>query len=793
MSLIPGSASPVCTASIASLGASEVASDIDSTSAAARGLLLFDWLMARKAAEAHATALADWHHADDAAHRQYQQTRGVYDDAVEALFGGPVDLSEIEDPGPVPVAPERKGMLGPPCPAAIGRTPTEIATAAACGIDLFAVMPTRETQVQPLSPAALEDLIDLLPLCVALVREDSLAQLFSPAAVTIVETGPGPASLQTVTALNELARLIRTAPEEQIALLGAVMGMGLPAATPALAPLVYDSGDTLRHRRANRSQDALPELRRQEPLVILVESRDHLSPQLQALGLPVVALPPLDADLLLAMLRRWCSATGYLHETEIRRRLPAPAALMATSPDGLVYALRQSTTLAVADALRRQAERMQRDQAGTGPCLGELHLPQAVHGPLTQLVADLEAWRVGDLPWSDIETGWLIWGPPGTGKTMLAAALARTAGVPLIAASYAQWQSTGHLGDMQRAARATFDEARNAPNGCILFIDEVDAIGNRSAAGSDRGATYENKVVATLLELLDGVVGREGVIVIGATNRPELVDPALRRPGRLGRILELPLPRPVQIAGMLRHHLGRALPDLDLMPLARQAAGLSAADIAALIRQARTTARAARRPIDSMDLQQALDGLRPRGCAAHREPIAIHEAGHALAHHLLGITRPTAMRLTLGGGMVEVETLVEPQTLVQFEARLQTLLAGRAAERLLLGDVSAGAGGGEGSDLAMATETALRIETVFGLGGQGPLWIPGSAQHLSLDRALAARVRLRLEAAEAAAARLLEPNLDRLRRIAETLMIEEDIEGEALERLLGSEPVVSLS
>ncbi|WP_081698497.1 hypothetical protein [Limimaricola cinnabarinus] len=119
---------------------------------------------------------------------------------------------------------------------------------------------------------------------------------------------------------------------------------------------------------------------------------------------------------------------------------------------------------------------------------------------------------------------------------------------------------------------------------------------------------------------------------------------------------------------------------------------------------------------------------------------------------------------------------------------MQTLLAGRAAERLLLGDVSAGAGGGEGSDLAMATETALRIETVFGLGGQGPLWIPGSAQHLTLDRALAARVRERLEAAETAAGHLLKPHFDTLRRLAHRLLVEEEIEGEALLALLG-EPV----
>ncbi|WP_282027108.1 AAA family ATPase, partial [Limimaricola cinnabarinus] len=619
MSLIPCPTPAACPAPTARFSPPDVVSDLAGPSGTSRGLLLFDWLMARRSATAHTAALADWHRADDAAYRQYQKSKAAVDEAAAAIFGGPFDLPEIEDPGPCPVTPDEDVAFGPPCPAAIGCSAEEVASAVARGVDLYAIAQTSQMPVPPHSPVALEDLIDLLPLCVALAREAHIAQLFSSRAVTIIETGPGPATVKTETAVNELARLVRTAPEEQIALLGAVMHVELPTAIPALGSLIYDSGEGLRHRRGNRPQDALPELRQQEPLVILVESRDQLSPQLQTLDLPIVVLPSLDADLLLAMLRRWCSATGYLHEAEIRDRLPAPAALAATSPDGLVYALRQSTPFAAAEALRRQAERMQRDQGGAGPSFVDLHLPQAVHDPLAQLVADLEAWRAGDLRWTDIETGWLIWGPPGTGKTMLAAALARSAGVPLIAASYAQWQSAGHLGDMQRAARETFEEARRAPSGCILFIDEVDAIGNRSAGGGDRGTAYENKVVATMLELIDGTSGREGVIVVGATNRPELVDPALRRPGRLGRILELPLPRPVQIGGMLRHHLGCDLPDLDLVPLARQAAGLSAADIAALVRQARAMARTTRRTIDGMDLQRALDGLRPQGCAAHRE------------------------------------------------------------------------------------------------------------------------------------------------------------------------------
>ncbi|CAN7442739.1 ATP-binding protein [Pararhizobium sp. LjRoot235] len=138
----------------------------------------------------------------------------------------------------------------------------------------------------------------------------------------------------------------------------------------------------------------------------------------------------------------------------------------------------------------------------------------------------------------------LLSDPPGCGKTSFAAALARTCGVKLVLASAARWQAMGHLGDLLKAMRRAFDDAtKNSTS--ILFIDEFDSFGDRQALSGDN-ASYSRQVVNGLLECMDGVRGREGVIVIGATNFPALIDEALLRPGRLERHCAIPLPEKMQ-------------------------------------------------------------------------------------------------------------------------------------------------------------------------------------------------------------------------------------------------------
>ena len=164
--------------------------------------------------------------------------------------------------------------------------------------------------------------------------------------------------------------------------------------------------------------------------------------------------------------------------------------------------------------------------------------------------------------------------PQGTGKTMFAEALAKSAGVPLVSASFARWQASGngYLGDCLKAMRATFDEARRrAP--CVLLIDEMDAIGNRA---TDKGAhdDYWTAIITGALELLDGTERLEAVLVLGTTNDPGAIDPALLRSGRMDRMLEIRRPDlPAALEGILRHHLGPDLADVDISSLARLALG----------------------------------------------------------------------------------------------------------------------------------------------------------------------------------------------------------------------------
>lgn len=399
-----------------------------------------------------------------------------------------------------------------------------------------------------------------------------------------------------------------------------------------------------------------------------------------------------------------------------------------------------------------------------------------------ELARDLSDWAEGGIGWSEVDRGVLLYGPPGTGKTTFARALGGTCGVPVIYASLARWQSRGHLGDLLRAMRRDFDEARQAAPS-ILFIDEVDAVGDRSRA-EERNRQYHIEVVNGLLECLDGAEAREGVVVVGACNDPSRIDPAVLRAGRLDRIIPIPLPDGPARLGILLHHLRGALPGLELWPVVERTDGWSGADLERLVRDARRRARRDRRGITVADLVASLPTLAPYSPEARRR-VAFHEAGHVivgltvrvgeLRHVSIEEHFDPSAAVRAVGGTVFSGSADEP-TADTVLAWLAVLMAGAAAEEAAFGRRSGGAGGAEGSDLHRATVLAAEMEASLGLG-QGFAYLAPRDPEVLLglvrrDPVVRARVEATLAERYGFALRILSRGRRRLNALAEALLAE---------------------
>lgn len=358
-----------------------------------------------------------------------------------------------------------------------------------------------------------------------------------------------------------------------------------------------------------------------------------------------------------------------------------------------------------------------------GPSLDDLHGFGEAADWGHALAVDLADYRAGKITWSDVDRGIVLSGPPGVGKTIYASALARTCNVLIFVHSLARWQAKGYLNDLLKAMRAAFAEAKeNAP--CILFLDELDSFGDRESV-NDRNAHYTREVINGLLECLDGVTDREGVVVVGATNWPGMIDPAILRPGRLDRHIRIPLPDAFARVGILRHHLGDALPDAALPDIAIRLEGATGAAIEQLARDARRIARRARRPLLVEDVLASLPERVRLSDDMHRR-VCFHEAGHALVGYLLreaSASRPTeakALREVAvdgSGGHTNFDhVLGSERTKEHYLAHITILLAGIAAEQVAFGEHGAGGGGEERSDLHVATMLAASMELSYGLG-----------------------------------------------------------------------------
>ena len=498
------------------------------------------------------------------------------------------------------------------------------------------------------------------------------------------------------------------------------------------------------------------------PVLIVQTSNATLPPDLPVERLQRIALMPVTRDVLVATLCTSHSATGRIDEARVRAALPEDSVLSSISPIRLAFAMRGVTGREVAERLSGSVA-MPKKSAGAEPGLDDFTGAGKALRAARQLVRDLALWRAGTIGWHDLSRSLLVYGPPGTGKTWLARAIGNDANLSVVTGSFAQWQAEGHLGDMLRAMRRSFAEARRETP-AVLIIDEIDAAGSRQ--DSDRhNHNYRVQVINSFLAELDSLSREEGVIVVGTCNHPETLDPAILRAGRFDLKLEMPLPDAETLYGVFRRHLTFA--ETDLRDLSRRAVGHTPADIDAIIRQVRAECRSDGRELTLEYLRACFGGQEDGGLLRR---IAIHECGHAIVCAALGLGRVTRVLLTRGGGEIHVDLRRQAGLTSDITATLSRMLAGRAAERLIFGTVSAGAGGSIESDIAQATQLALAIDSKLGLGLQGAVWRGGDEAALLQDPAILDAVRGRIEDAEDRALAILATHRALLEDMAKALV-----------------------
>ncbi|MDX0333403.1 AAA family ATPase [Sinorhizobium meliloti] len=413
---------------------------------------------------------------------------------------------------------------------------------------------------------------------------------------------------------------------------------------------------------------------------------------------------------------------------------------------------------------------------------------------------DLERARTGEIAWSDLDRGILLHGPPGTGKTLFARALAKMCDIPLIAASVAKWQSKGHLGDLLAAMRSTFEMARNLQPS-IVFLDELDSIGDRTKFSGDH-VGYQTQVVNSLLECIDGVDGRQGIVVVGATNFPEAVDRALLRSGRIERHVRMDLPDADERAEILRFHLGATGDDRELGRIAADLRGWSGSDLEKLSREARRLARAAGQPAGPAHVGEALPPLQTLPPPTARR-VAAHESGHAVVALALqpscraSVSMRRQFRTFSSDGPVQGMTRYldapgDMETRESMEALICRILGGTAAEEVLFGARSAGAGGGRGSDLHKATSIATRMVCSYGMGRGLSFLVEDDHPGLGWSGGIPAMARREIDGILAEqlsrAKAIVRSNLGAVQALAGQLLEREILEPEDVEAIVRRHP-----
>ncbi len=412
-----------------------------------------------------------------------------------------------------------------------------------------------------------------------------------------------------------------------------------------------------------------------------------------------------------------------------------------------------------------------------------------------------------------IPTGVLLVGPPGTGKTYLSKAVAGEAGVPFFTISGSDFVEM-FVGVGASRVRDLFEQAKkNSP--CIIFIDEIDAVGRRRGAGLGGGHDEREQTLNQLLVEMDGFAKNEGIIVMAATNRADILDPALLRPGRFDRTIYVGLPDIRGREAILQVHTKNKplAEDVDLKVVAKRTPGFTPADLENLVNEAALlTARYNLKLIPmhlveeaSIKVQAGPEKKSKVVSDKERRLTAYHEAGHALTGRLTPGSDPVHMVTIIPRGMAGGFTSYIPEedrsfiTKGMMEDRLIMLLGGRVAEALVLGDISTGAQ----NDIERATKIARSMVTHYGMNEKlGPMTYGTDEEEVFVGRdfgrtrnyseevaaSIDSEMRKLIDVAYHKAEKLISENLDILHRIAEALLEKETIDAKEFERIfLGEE------